>query len=88
MNKDLGMTDADAGQLGENLRRLMAEKGLKALALSYKTRIPQGRISQLLDGSKRNPTLATLSALAAGLEVTIDELVAVHSSDDSQLTRN
>ncbi len=72
----------------ENLRRLMAERGLSAQKLSYAAQIPSSRISQLLNGSTRNPTLGTLSALAAGLEVTIDELVADHGSKDSQPPRD
>jgi len=69
----------------ENLRRLMNEKGISAQKLSYEARIPASRISQLLRGSTRNPTLDTMLGLARALDVTIDDLVTRHGSDNSQL---
>ena len=54
-------------KLGAKLARLKAENGLTTEALSLRSGVPKGTLNKLLNGETRNPTVATLSALAEAL---------------------
>ena len=61
-------------ELSAKLARLKAENGLTTEALSQKSGVPRGTLNKLLNGETRNPTVATLAALAAALGCPLAEL--------------
>ena len=61
-------------KLSEKLARLKARRGLTTDALARRSGVPKGTINKLLNGETRNPTVGTLSALAAALECPLSEL--------------
>ena len=65
---------------GENLRRLMADRGLSIRQLAGKTGLDERTIRGILSGANR-PQARTLHRLAEGLGTTVDELFL----DPSQL---
>lgn len=65
---------------GENLRRLMADRGLSIRQLAKKTGLDERTIRGILSGANR-PQARTLHRLAEGLGTTVDELFL----DPSQL---
>ncbi len=60
--------------LSAKLSRLKAEHGLTTEALSQRSGVPKGTINKILNGETRNPTVATLSALAEALRCPLSEL--------------
>lgn len=76
----------NANVITVNLKRLMDEQDISAQKLSYDARIPASRVSQILRGRTKNPTIETVSKLAKALDVSIDDLVADHGADDSELS--
>lgn len=60
--------------LSEKLARLKTENGLTTEALSQQSGVPRGTLNKLLNGETRNPTVATLSALARALNCPIEAL--------------
>ncbi len=58
---------------GENLRRLLADRGLSIRQLAEKTGLDQRTIRGILSGSN-TPQARTLHRLAEGLGVAVDEL--------------
>jgi len=61
-------------KLSEKLARLKSRRGLTTDALSLKSGVPKGTINKLLNGETRNPTIATLKALARALECPLEWL--------------
>lgn len=68
------MTDASTN-LGMNLRRLRADRGLSQQKLADLSGIPRPTWASLETGSA-NPTLAVLSKVASALNVSIEELLS------------
>ena len=71
-------------ELGAILARLKAENGLTTEALSQKSGVPKGTLNKLLNGETRNPTVATLAALAEALNCPLSALcpTAAAAPDD------
>ena len=65
-------SDEDLRKTGDNLRRLMADRGLTTEQLSQKSAVDRRTIKGILDGTKR-PHLRTIGRLAKGLGVASDE---------------
>ena len=63
-------------RLNEKLVQLKTENGLTTDALSLKSGVPKGTINKILNGETRNPTVATLAALARALECPLEYLGA------------
>ena len=61
-------------KLGERLRLLRTAKKLSLEQLAYEAEVEISQIHRI-EKAKINPTYTTLLALAAGLEITISELV-------------
>ncbi len=61
-------------KLSDKLARLKARRGLTTDALSLKSGVPKGTINKVLNGETRNPTIATLKALAQALECPLEWL--------------
>ena len=61
-------------ELSAKLARLKAENALTTEALSRKSGVPRGTLNKLLNGETRNPTIATLAALAEALGCPLAEL--------------
>lgn len=59
----------------EALRGLMEEQGLSGLQLSFRARVAQARISDLLLGKTLNPRLETVTRLASALGVGVEALL-------------
>ena len=55
-------------KLSRKLSQLKSERGLTTDALSQRSGVPKGTINKILNGETRNPTVATLSALAEALQ--------------------
>ena len=62
--------------LREKLARLKTENGLTTEALSVKSGVPRGTLNKILNGETRNPTIATLAALAEALGCPLEALSA------------
>jgi transcriptional regulator with XRE-family HTH domain len=58
-----------AAQIGERVRRLRHERGLSLSALALRAGIGKATLSGLEDGSRGNPTIETLYAVAGQLGV-------------------
>ena len=54
-------------RLNEKLVQMKTENGLTTDALSLKSGVPKGTINKILNGETRNPTVATLAALARNI---------------------
>ena len=61
-------------KLCDKLARLKSRRGLTTDALSQKSGVPKGTINKVLNGETRNPTIATLKALAEALDCPLDWL--------------
>ncbi len=61
-------------KLSAKLARLKADNGLTTEALSLRSGVPKGTLNKLLNGETRNPTVATLAALADALGCPLAEL--------------
>jgi len=60
--------------VGTNLRRLRTDQGLSLSDLSRSSGVAKATLSAL-EGGRGNPTLETLSALAAALEIPMGDLI-------------
>jgi len=69
-----------------NMRRVMDSRGLSAQRLSYRAEVSAARISDILRGKTRNPGVEVMCRIARALDVTLDDLVGDHVSDDSRVT--
>lgn len=63
-------------KLSAKLAKLKAENGLTTEALSQRSGVPRGTINKILNGETRNPTIATLAALADALRCPLSALCA------------
>ena len=61
-------------KLSEKLARLKSRRGMTTDALSLKSGVPKGTINKVLNGETRNPTIATLKALAGALDCPLEWL--------------
>ncbi len=68
------MSDATAGHLAQNIRRLRALRGLSQQRLAELSGMPRSSWANLESGSA-NPTLAVLVRVAGALQITIEELL-------------
>ena len=62
-------------KLSRMIKRLLKERGMSQLQLAEKSGVPQGYISELAAGKKKNPSLEALQKLARALGVTVSELL-------------
>lgn len=61
--------------IAENIKKEMDKKGLKPADLVRLSGIPQGRLSQILNGKTKNPTIDTISKVAAALKIPTEGLI-------------
>lgn len=71
--------------LAANVLRLRRMKQWTQEELSYEAGLHRTMVGQI-ERERRNVTLATMEALAAALEVDIEELLAISDADDMQLS--
>ncbi len=64
----------ESKKLGENLKRIRLDKGIKQIALAKTLNVDRSFVSNLENG-KTNPTLSTISNLAKALGVSTNELL-------------
>lgn len=62
-------------RLSTVLRERREAVGMTQLQLAKKSKVPQGYISELEAGTKKNPGLAVLKRLARALDVPLSELL-------------
>lgn len=67
--------EPDQSALGAAIRAIRTEKGISQTALAETTGLTQGWLSDTENG-RRNPSWSTLLRLAAGLDISIGQLVA------------
>lgn len=65
---------SEAQKLGENLKRIRAEKGISQGDIVRAMGMPRSFVSSIENG-RTNPTLATISKLAKAVGVSVDELL-------------
>jgi len=68
------MSNAIVKVVGENLRRLRAERGRSLSDVARGSGVAKATLSAL-EGGRGNPTLETLSAIAAALEIPMGDLI-------------
>jgi transcriptional regulator with XRE-family HTH domain len=68
------MTNGIVKVVGTNLRRLRTEQGLSLSDLARSSGVAKATLSAL-EGGRGNPTLETLSALAAALQIPMGDLI-------------
>ena len=61
--------------IGENMKRMRADKSMTQTDLSYFSRVGIASISMLERGVTSNPRIDSLVAIAKVLDVTLDDLV-------------
>ena len=66
--------DKISEQLGKNMKRIRAKKGMSQGDIARALEVDRGYISNIENG-KKNPTLATIQKLADALKVSADELI-------------
>jgi transcriptional regulator with XRE-family HTH domain len=62
-------------RIGTVLKSLRESKGLSQLELAKRSKVPQGYLSELEAGRKRNPGIETLRKIAKALGVPVAELL-------------
>lgn len=65
--------------IGERIAELRERRGMDVADLAKATGLSMSYISQIENGKRFNLSLSTLEALAAGLGVSLSELVAIDS---------
>jgi transcriptional regulator with XRE-family HTH domain len=73
--------------VGTNLRRLRAEQGLSLSDLARTSNVAKATLSAL-EGGRGNPTLETLSALAAALQIPMGDLITPADPAPVTVVRN
>ena len=66
--------DKISEQLGKNMKRIRAKKGMSQGDIARALVVDRGYISNIENG-KKNPTIATIQKLANALGVSADELL-------------
>jgi len=66
--------DKISEQLGKNMKRIRAKKGMSQGDIARALKVDRGYISNIENG-KKNPTIATIQKLANALGVSADELL-------------
>jgi len=62
-------------RIGTKLKRLREARGFSQLQLAKRSKVPQGYISELEAGHKKNPGLETLRKIANALGVPVVQLL-------------
>ncbi len=61
--------------IGQKIRKLRLAKEMTQEALARKADIPYTTLVKIESDAVKNPSIETVSKLAAGLEITVDELI-------------
>jgi transcriptional regulator with XRE-family HTH domain len=69
--------------IAANVRRLMARDGLTVAELAKRSGLAERTLKDVLASSRRRPHARTLHRLAAGLEVSVENLLREAASSDS-----
>jgi transcriptional regulator with XRE-family HTH domain len=73
--------------LGRRVKQLREAAGLSQQALAAAAGVSISAVTQLEQGSKGDPRISTVAALAAALDVTVDELLAGAEADRPETPR-
>ncbi len=73
--------------VGDNLKRLRAERALSLSDLARASHVAKATLSAL-EGGRGNPTLETLSALAAALQVPMGDLITAADPEPVTVVRS
>lgn len=68
------MESGDAKKLGSNLKKIRTEKGMSQVDIAKELGVNRGFVSSIESG-KRNPTLSTITRIAAALGVETSQLL-------------
>jgi transcriptional regulator with XRE-family HTH domain len=71
--------------IADRLKMLMEEKRIGTGALAIKSDLTSDAIYKILKRERKNPSMATLRKLAAGLEVNVAELLAEDGESDKEV---
>lgn len=61
--------------IGQKIRKLRLAKEMTQEALARKSDIPYTTLVKIESDAVKNPSIETVSKLAVGLEITVDELI-------------
>ena len=61
--------------IGQKIRKLRLAKEMTQEALARKSDIPYTTLVKIESDAVKNPSIETVSKLAIGLEITVDELI-------------
>lgn len=70
--------------IGERIKYWRKEKGITQDALTKKADIPYTTLAKIEAGFVKNPRMDTLIKIAAGLEITIDELIKEENGEEKR----
>jgi transcriptional regulator with XRE-family HTH domain len=68
--------------LASNLQKIMSDRDLCGLQLSYLSSVSPARISDLLRAKRPNPGIRNIKRLAVALDVSVDSLLAENKRGD------
>lgn len=68
-------TQKEEPTIGQKIRKLRLAQELTQEALARKSDIPYTTLVKIESDSVKNPSIETVSKLAIGLEITVDELI-------------
>lgn len=69
----------------EKLKMIKEEKGLTNMEIANVTNTPLATITRIFNKQTLNPTFETISAIAIGMGVSLDELVGLKQPDEPPL---
>lgn len=61
--------------ISDNLKRIRAEKGYSLEKVARLSELSLNTVVKIENGANKNPTIDTLSKIAAALEVSVDNLI-------------
>lgn len=66
---------SDQETIGQKIRKLRAAKEMTQEALARKSDLPLTTLVKIESDAVKNPSIDTVTKIAAGLEITVDELI-------------
>lgn len=68
--------DSKSLSLGQKIKKLRKKQGLTQEQLALKSEVSYTTFTKVENGAIKNPSFETVAAIAAGLEVSLDDLIS------------
>lgn len=75
------------GTFGENLRKIVKERGVKQAWLAAEAEVPEETVSRLMTGKTDDPRVSTARKIAVALNTTVGELLGEEGFEFTALDR-